>query len=233
MEAALIIAGVLVGGSLLFIVVALLWKPRRRHEGEAETPSSVTMHVQGREVSIPVPSADKLAAWEERRRRNENNSASCEGVPGEGEQLVDVSFFAPGRGLAGWSKYKGYWEAVNRASWNGYRNIVVKTADYEEALAYIAEAKRREELLYVTAELNNKGIAYEKAGNITAAISTYEECIKLRYPAHHAYYRLMVLYGKAKDAANEERVIRVALEIFPNETKYSERLTRLLARVSK
>lgn len=235
MEVAFIISVVLLGGSLLFLVVALLTKPFRMTKArrEADAPVSISMQVQGRKVIIPMPSADKLAAWNERKELNENNAASCEAEPGEDEMRVPVSFFAPGCGLAGWSKYDTYWEACNRASWKGYRNIVVKVSDYEEAIAYIEENKRREELLKTTSELNNKGIAYEKAGEIEAAISTYEECIKLRYPATHAYYRLMVLYRKAKDTVNEERVIRVAIEMFPNEEKYKERLTRLLARVAK
>lgn len=150
-------------------------------------------------------------------------------MPGEGETLVPVSFFAPGCGLAGWSKYEDYWEACNRASWNGYNNIVVSVADYEEAEAYKAEAERRERLLYTTAELNNKGLELEKRGEVPAAIATYEECIKLRYPAFHAYWRLCVLYRKAKDKENELRVIRVALDVFPDDEKFTARLNKVLA----
>lgn len=235
MEVAFIISVVLLGGSLLFLVVALLTKPHRMTKArrEADAPVSISMQVQGRKVIIPMPSADKLAAWNERKELNENNAASCEAEPGKDEMRVPVSFFAPGRGLAGWSKYNTYWEACNRASWKGYNNIVMPVADYEEANEYIANTKRHNECLTVTVELNNRGVELEKAGEIAAAISTYEECIKLRYPATHAYYRLMVLYRKAKDTVNEERVIRVAIDVFPNEEKYKERLTRLLARVAK
>lgn len=232
MDAVLIIAVVLLGGSFLFIVAAIISKPFRNKK-QNELPENITMTVQGSNVSVPIPSSDKLSSWYERKQANENNPTSCEGMPGEGELLVPVSFFAPGCGLAGWPKSETYWEAVNRTSWEGYNNIVMSVADYEEANEYIANAKRQEERLTVTLELNNRGIELEKAGEIAAAISIYEECIKLRYPATHAYYRLMVLYRKAKDVANEERVIRVAIDVFPNEGKYKERLTRLLSRVTK
>lgn len=84
-------------------------------------------------------------------------------------------------------------------------------------------------LLNKTAELNNKGIAYEKSGNISQAIKTYEECIALGYDAPHAYDRLMILYRKAKDYNNEIRVIKRALETFEYPTlvkKYKDRLEK-------
>ena len=197
---------------VLIVVIARVSKRSTNSPETSDVPASLSIRVQGREYSIPTPDADKLTAWSERKEANETNPDSCETMPVEGETLVPVSFFAPGCGLAGWSKYEDYWEACNRASWNGYNNIVVSVADYEEAEAYKAEAERRERLLYTTAELNNKGLELEKRGEVPAAIATYEECIKLRYPAFHAYWRLCVLYRKAKDKENELRVIRVALD---------------------
>ena len=214
---------------VLIVVIARVSKRSTNSPETSDVPASLSIRVQGREYSIPTPDADKLTAWSERKEANETNPDSCETMPGEGETLVPVSFFAPGCGLAGWSKYEDYWEACNRASWNGYNNIVVSVADYEEAEAYKAEAERREGLLYTTAELNNKGLELEKRGEVPAAIATYEECIKLRYPAFHAYWRLCVLYRKAKDKENELRVIRVALDVFPDDEKFTARLNKVLA----
>ena len=214
---------------VLIVVIARVSKRSTNSPETSDVPASLSIRVQGREYSIPTPDADKLTAWSERKEANETNPDSCETMPGEGETLVPVSFFAPGCGLAGWSKYEDYWEACNRASWNGYNNIVVSVADYEEAEAYKAEAERRERLLYTTAELNNKGLELEKRGEVPAAIATYEECIKLRYPAFHAYWRLCVLYRKAKDKENELRVIRVALDVFPDDEKFTARLNKVLA----
>lgn len=214
---------------VLIVVIARVSKRSTNSPETSDVPASLSIRVQGREYSIPTPDADKLTAWSERKEANETNPDSCETMPGEGETLVPVSFFAPGCGLSGWSKYEDYWEACNRASWNGYNNIVVSVADYEEAEAYKAEAERRERLLYTTAELNNKGLELEKRGEVPAAIATYEECIKLRYPAFHAYWRLCVLYRKAKDKENELRVIRVALDVFPDDEKFTARLNKVLA----
>lgn len=92
------------------------------------------------------------------------------------------------------------------------------------------ERKRRDEydaLLNKTAELNNKGIAFEENGDIQSAIDVYEENISMGYPARHAYDRLMVLYRKLEDKVNEERVVKLAIEKFPDETKYQKRLALL------
>lgn len=129
---------------VLIVVIARVSKRSTNSPETSDVPASLSIRVQGREYSIPTPDADKLTAWSERKEANETNPDSCETMPGEGETLVPVSFFAPGCGLAGWSKYEDYWEACNRASWNGYNNIVVSVADYEEAEAYKAEAQRRD-----------------------------------------------------------------------------------------
>lgn len=234
MEAALMwVAAVCFGVSLLIAVVAWATKSLRKKKPTAELPASVSFKVQGEYVVTPVPSADRLAKWHEEYTANQSNPISCEVVPGAGERLVPVSFFAPGRGLAGWSKYDNYWSACSRAKFRGFSCIVVSEDDYTEANKYIAEAKRREELLSATAELNNKGIALEKAGELDAAISSYEQCIKLRYPATHAFRRLCVLYRKRKDKANEVRVIEAALEVFPGNEFFTARLSRLSGGVSK
>ena len=75
--------------------------------------------------------------------------------------------------------------------------------------------------------VNNRGITYEKSGKIEDAIATYEINISLGYSAHHAYKRLMILYRKQKDYHNERRVILRALEIFPAEMEYLDRLKKV------
>ena len=83
------------------------------------------------------------------------------------------------------------------------------------------------ELLGPTVELNNRGIQQEKDGQIDDAIATYEECIQIGYPAHHAYKRLMVLYSKRGDKENELRVTKLAVDKFPDEIEYQKRMIRL------
>lgn len=83
------------------------------------------------------------------------------------------------------------------------------------------------ELLCPTVELNNRGIQQEKDGLIDEAIATYEECIQIGYPAHHAYKRLMVLYSKRGDKENELRVTKLAIDKFPDEIEYQKRMIRL------
>ena len=191
-------------------------------------PTNIATRVNNAEYDIPIPTANTLQTWFDNKKENEANPQSCEREPEEDEILVPLSFFAPGNNLAGWDKYDHYWSARSRASFCGYNNIAVKISDYEAALAFQAEAKKLEEMLRTTTALNNYGMELETRGEIDGAIATYEENIKLRYPAHHSYYRLMVLYRKRKDLENEIRVIKLALEIFPNEKKYHERLEKLL-----
>lgn len=74
---------------------------------------------------------------------------------------------------------------------------------------------------------NNKGMEYEKDGDIDSAINIYEENILDGYPAHHSYKRLMVLYHKQKDYENEIRVIERALEVFGNYPEYNDRLIKV------
>ena len=91
---------------VLIVVIARVSKRSTNSPETSDVPASLSIRVQGREYSIPTPDADKLTAWSERKEANETNPDSCETMPGEGETLVPVSFFAPGCGLAGWSKYE-------------------------------------------------------------------------------------------------------------------------------
>lgn len=95
--------------------------------------------------------------------------------------------------------------------------------------AYIS----RTEKLLKCAELNNKGIEFEKQGKIVEAIAIYEENIKGDcYPATHSFDRLLVLYRKSKDYENEKRVAEKAIYLF-SENKYKERLQKIKLLISK
>ena len=66
-----------------------------------------------------------------------------------------------------------------------------------------------------------------KEGKIDEAIETYEQNVKIGYPAHHAYKRLMVLYSKKHDKENELRITKLAVVKFPEELEYKKRLEKL------
>lgn len=90
------------------------------------------------------------------------------------------------------------------------------------------------ETLCKVADLNNKGIALEKEGKIQEAINTYEENVaSSNYPAHHSYKRLMVIYRRNKDYVNELRIIKRALDVFPQEEEYIKRKERTLYLMNK
>lgn len=116
-----------------------------------------------------------------------------------------------------------FWECIDKV---GY--IILPKYRLEEMennrIARIEKDKR----LADCAKLNNQGIAYEKSGNIDAAIRVYEQNISSNspYPATHSFDRLMILYRKQKDYRNEIRIIEKAIKTFPSMDKYKERLIK-------
>lgn len=74
--------------------------------------------------------------------------------------------------------------------------------------------EKKDRILNETCDLNNKGIAYEKEGNIEEAIKCYEQNLLVGYPATHSYERLCILYRKAGDYQNEMRVLAKAIKKF-------------------
>lgn len=132
-------------------------------------------------------------------------------------------------------KLLGYGALIDKETYANLLDFMLDGKKYVDIPAGILQElqkrkeKQKEEQrkLNKTVMLNNKGIEYEKQGNIKRAISCYERNINIGYPAHHSYKRLMVLYRKAKDYANEERVILRALDIFKGFPEYSERLIKL------
>lgn len=88
--------------------------------------------------------------------------------------------------------------------------------------------KRRDEALQKCADLNNKGIAFEKAGDIDEAIKCYEENIADGCKGHHSYSRLVIIYRKQKKYDDEIRVINRAIEIFGDDEYYKKRLQKAM-----
>lgn len=112
----------------------------------------------------------------------------------------------------------------------------VNQEEYNQIIKNYETQQRNEQALFKCAELNNKGMAYEKSGDINLAIETYEENIKGDYPALHSYDRLMILYRKRKDYQNEIRVIDAALKVFKREQdqeKYKQRKEKALVLLMK
>lgn len=113
------------------------------------------------------------------------------------------------------------------------KHIELSADEYYFALEKLNEYKLIQKQLKSCVSLNNKGIEYEKSGNIKLAIKTYEKNILNDYPAHHSHKRLMVLYRKNKDYVNELRVIERALEVFPDFPEYLNRLEKVKAIIAR
>lgn len=106
--------------------------------------------------------------------------------------------------------------------------ITISKSSMDKMIQDKAIRDAKDKALSQCVEKNNKGTAYEKSGNISAAIRIYEENISSihPYPARHAFDRLMIIYRKQKDYTNEIRVIEKAIKVFPSEPKYKERLVK-------
>lgn len=102
-------------------------------------------------------------------------------------------------------------KTINYISWKQEDQIELETLQKYN--------KKQGEILSNVADTNNKGIEFEKQGNIDEAIHMYEENIALREPALHAYWRLIRLYRKRRDYYNELRVINIAIDVFMKENE--------------
>lgn len=90
----------------------------------------------------------------------------------------------------------------------------------------LTEQKRKDKALSDTAKNNNKGIEYEKDGNIKAAIRVYKKNLEIGYPATYSYDRLMIIYRKEKKIDEEIAVIDRALEIFASDPRYEKNIVK-------
>ena len=121
-----------------------------------------------------------------------------------------------------------------------YGDIRISEKDYLKMKSKFDKYQEKQRALELCAELNNKGIELEKAGEIDKAIEVYELNIAGKcYPARHAFNRLLVLYRKNKNYKAEKKVCQKALKLFgkieSEAKKYSERLDKidkLLGKVS-
>ena len=111
-------------------------------------------------------------------------------------------------------------------SLKGHKYIEISEDEIKKLDILLQKKKEQEKRLFKTAALNNKGIAFEKSGNIDKAIKCYEENLLIGYPARHSFDRLMIIYRKLKDYDNELRVIEKAIQIV-KEQKYTDRLNKL------
>lgn len=86
----------------------------------------------------------------------------------------------------------------------------------------------RDQRIALTAERNNQGTAFEKAGDIEGAIEQYEQNVSDRVTATQSYDRLMILYRRQKKFKDEIRVIDIANEVFTevNEVRYRNAATK-------
>lgn len=102
----------------------------------------------------------------------------------------------------------------------GEKYIQISKSDFDMLNKKLSEKRMQEERLNKTAALNNQGMKYEEAGDISKAIETYEENIKGdAYPALHSFQRLMVLYRRQKEYDKEIEVIKHTIEIFRKENE--------------
>lgn len=123
-----------------------------------------------------------------------------------------------------------------KAIGRGEKYYSITEEEYRTTLDNYDKHIKQEQALFKCAELNNKGMAQEKSGDIDLAIETYEENIKGGYPALHSYERLMILYRKRKDYQNELRVIEIALQVFTSvelQEKYKQRKEKTLTLLNK
>lgn len=110
-------------------------------------------------------------------------------------------------------------EKANDAFWSGNKTMLVDEKAYNELNEMWHKYRDRKLALAKTAEYNNQGIELEKGNRIEEAIKIYEKAIALRYPATHAYDRLMILYRRIGQYEQEQRVINLAVEVFSEENK--------------
>lgn len=106
-------------------------------------------------------------------------------------------------------------------------DIMISEQDYNDIKSKFDIYQERQRALELCATLNNKGVSFEKSGEIEKAIEIYElnisdDC----YPARHSFDRLLVLYRKSKNYKDEKRVCKKAIKVL-KEAKFNERLDKI------
>lgn len=186
-------------------------------DSEGNVSTNYSINVMGKELTIPIQTnIDNQIQENEIKEANKTNPQSCEKEPEADEIKVPISFFTT-KNVVSIAETCDLFALSMRAKRLGYNYITIKKAIYKEAINNIAKEKRKDYIRQRTTYLNALGIAYEKEGKIEEAITIYEENIKLRAVATHAYNRLIILYRKRKDKENEIRVLKYSLSIFLEE----------------
>lgn len=123
---------------------------------------------------------------------------------------------------------------MNKAQLQGYEFIAIPKHRLDDMERRLSEYLSKEKALSHCAWLNNKGSEFEKEGKLRVAIHCYEQNIQPGcYPATHSFERLMIIYRKQNDYENEKRVILRAIEVFPKEIKFQERLKKVESYIHK
>ena len=120
-----------------------------------------------------------------------------------------------------------FWRSQD-ALWDGKDYVEVSDTEYREMMSRYERKQRDDNRLSKCVELNNEGILHEKNGDVESAIKAYERNICPGcWPARHSFDRLLVLYRKKKDYGSERCVCLRAVDEFPEEEKYRQRLLKI------
>lgn len=119
------------------------------------------------------------------------------------------------------------YDKATNAFFEGRASIAVDEETYTQLNKEWHDYKERQLALAKTSALNEQGRILEKGNQIEDAIKTYEKAIALRYPATHAYDRLMILYRRIGAYEQEQRVINLAVEVFSEVNKRNAEKAKL------
>lgn len=122
---------------------------------------------------------------------------------------------------------------ITTALIKGENSVPISRKQYIELPTKLQKHNDKIYKLNKCAELNNIGMQCEKNNDIAGAIEAYEQNIELKYPATHAYKRLMILYRKQGDLKNELRVIKSACKVFPKSDEFKNRREKVQEQIKK
>lgn len=146
----------------------------------------------------------------EQRVENIKNKVVCEDHKGPNTVLVNTEDIL--------TKYKAYcpisiFTDAMIMDDQGYVGFYIDKSVYEDMVAEFERYEKLDNGLSQICALNNQGTQFEKENRIDEAVAIYEKAIQIDYPASYPYDRLMVIYRRRKDYANEARVIKAAISM--------------------
>lgn len=166
---------------------------------------------------------------EEKRKRMEDPN-SCERQPNENEIVLPISRDYENSIIHrafGWEKYEEYSKKHFRNILERYNNMIMLKSDYEEMLKYVEEKEAKEKLHWQLRSTYNKGRECERSGDYLGAEKFYYECFELDPKFYESFDRLIIMYRKNKEYSKEETILRIAINEYPDITKWQNRLTRI------